>query len=255
MKKSTKIILGLGATAGIVYFVVKNKERIIGKIGKLSRMESADEIIKDLGNTAGNLFNEALGGLENLYKYVVSGGDMEAYRVNPKFWADVEEVTKDMPENEAILLRGHASNLVYDIRNWNPTDNMYSGIEYEDGMMPAPFFINWDNLRNLPTDKFNKVVEMANIMLQYNYPNISEDFERDMNVKDLHEYIKNPPAIYNKKNQVYWNGRPPHTNIKPKEVFYELNRRFNSIFSTLPARKVVRAKNTPELTLKNFKQI
>lgn len=215
MAKPLKIIFRTSALVGLAYLIFKNKDRIVGKFSKLAKMGDMDEVVDDLSVTADNLFENTISAIEDAYEYVVNLGDVPDGGFNKQYWDEINKEVKDLPTVNKSLLKGYATNIVSDIRNWSDSSIKYG----KQGMMPSSAYIAWTTLFRLDSDDFNRVIKMVNTMLQYNYPNVKSDTVRDNNLPNILYYAKNPPLKYTSKNMVDWTGRKPIDGIKPKQLF------------------------------------
>jgi len=218
-----KIFIRLSLLSGIGYLIYRNKDKIIGKIDKLSRMDSVDEAVDDLSITASNALNGAVGMVDEMYEYVSNLGSEIESGINMQMQNEINKEVLNLPVNHAFQLKKQAFNLVSDIKEWRD-EGVYSDIKYEEGKMPAPVFINWYNfLTTKNSDYFNKVKNMVEIYLQYDAPNVKKDAVPNTSLPNLSYHISNAPKNYFTNNQIDWKGRGAFTDMKPIELFNSLS--------------------------------
>jgi len=227
MATKTKIFFRIALLSGVGYVIYRNKDRIIGKLNKLSRMNSTDEVVDDLGMTANKALDGALGMVDEAIEYVTTFGEgEEAEPLNKTFLKEIEQEMSGIPLNYATQLKSMADNLVIDITYWNNPNWNYQGEYKQKGKMPIESFRKWYNYLRLQKDEdFNKVANMANIMLKYNYPYKMEvDTIKNNKLPNLSYYMSNPPVKFTRLNDLDWGSQNKmNYNVTPQELFKEIN--------------------------------
>jgi hypothetical protein len=211
MASKKKIALRVLLLGGVGYLFYRNKDRIFGKIDKLSRMNTTDEIIDDLGSTTNKALDGIIDGADEMYNYLVGfvGIQTADEKPNEAFNKELFAIGKDLKPNYASQLRNIASGLVNDIRGWDNSeyqtaDFHVSETAEREGEMPVANFIVFSNFYNLKGEgDFEKVVEMANVLLQYKAPyDLKHDTVRDASLPTLDYYIDNPTSKYTQYDKI-----------------------------------------------------
>jgi hypothetical protein len=224
MASKKKIVLRLALLGGAIYLGYKYKDKIVGKVGKLSRMDNMDDVLSDLARTSDKAVDGIIEGTEDFYDYILTllGQEVE-YKPNVAYQRELDEAVKDLPKgvvtNYGTLLKTYASNLVRDIRNW---DNEL--FDYQS-------FVNWHNYFSLKGQgDFARVTNLINIMLQYKAPfELEHDTVRDYSLPTLDRYVSNPPQRFIELDDVDWKKwrvdckgdcKPPmHYSLTPRSLF------------------------------------
>jgi len=211
MATPIKIFFRLTLFGGVGYLFYRNKDKIFGKIDKLSRLNTVDEVIDDLGSTTNKALDGIIDVADEFYNYLVGfvGVQSDDEKPNEAFNRDLYSVGSDLDKNYATQLRNIASGLVNDIRGWDKAE--YQTADYhisetseKKGEMPIENFMLFSNFYNLQGEgDFEKVVEMANVMLQYKSPyDLKFDTVRDESLPTLDYYMENPTPKYTQYNNI-----------------------------------------------------
>lgn len=229
MNKPTKIIFRLALLGGAAYILYRNKDRIMGKFQKLSRMNTMDEVVDDIGKTATNMIEGISDGISDFYNSIFSNPEDNIEPLNVAYWKEINASVKGLPINYATMLKNYAHNIALDIRNWDDPIYDYQGTYTKEGMMPIQSYIMWHNLSKLKPEDFKKVVEMVNTNLQYKSPfELKANTIRNNNLPTLQKYILNPPERYIRLNQIDYGDRKIYYSAKPQDLFKNLgNKYFN----------------------------
>lgn len=232
MVSPIKITLRLALLGGGAYWVYKNKDRIIGKINKLARMGSVEEMTDDVALTASNMLSGASTVVEDAYEYVSTLGDDGVVKENIALKNEIEAQVEGLPLNYATSLKSSADNLVSDIKNWADRNYNYQGKYTQIGKMPEESFIKWHNYLNTSkSEDFKRITNMVNIMLQYEgYPtNIKSDAKRNLSLPKIEYYIANPPKRFTELNDIDWGERAKiNYRLKPKDLFRVIRDRLSN---------------------------
>lgn len=257
----TKILLRTALIGGGVYLVYRNWDKITGKINKLSRMQTMDEVVDDLGKTANNALEGLIDMADEAFEYVTTLGEgkEEMEMPNPRYMKEIEAQVEGLDLRYGTQLKSIADNLVVDIRRWNEEDN-YGGEYTKKGQMPIQSFIRWHNYFSMkkPED-FKRVTTMMNIMLQYKHPyEIEYETVKDTNLPTVDYYINNPPVKFTQLNEIDWGTRKKfHYSLKPKDLFRVINDRLRNeglISSHTRGQMIINPRGTRVVGGKRIKQ-
>jgi len=232
MAATNKIVIRLAFAGGAAYIFYRYKDRFIGKFNKLKRMNDVNAIIDDVSTTALRAVDGVADGTEDFYDYLVGflGEEEIDDRINLRFKKEIDDELLGLPTGKAIYLKEQSFQMVLDIRGWNNDDYEIADFS-KRGEIPAGNYITFYNVLNIKSkEDFDRVIRMANIMLQYNSPYVIRyDTKKDLGLPKLQDYMSNPPSKYTQFNKIdykIFEGRPaPNFNIKPVDLFRSLKAR------------------------------
>jgi len=229
----TKILIRTALVGGAGYLIYRNWDKIKGKINKLSRMQSMDEVVDDLGKTTNNALEGLSDIVDEAVEYITTlgeGGEEKVDPPNPRYMKEIEAQVEGLDLRYGTYLKSMADNNVVDIRRWSQDDN-YGGEYTKKGQMPIQSFIRWYNYFSMKnSEDFKRVTNMMNIMLQYKHPyEIKYETLKDPNLPTIEYYMSNPPAKFVQQNEIDWGKRKKfHYSLKPRDLFRVINDRLRN---------------------------